>query len=157
MRNAKGLILAAMLCIGAGSRAEEPFRRIVIPMEEHGYQHFESQVIRSAEELEKLFDSSKDGWNKREEFEKNLKDVKFDFTKEALVLLRHTEGSGSTKVTFEEPELVGATLKCKVSRSEPEIGTADMAYYAFVLAVKKEKVKEVKFTSHGKTVTLKTE
>ncbi len=86
------------------------------------------------------------GWNQRQAFEDALRNAKLDFSKEALVLLRHTEGSGSVKVAFETPVLKGRKLLCEI-KGKPIPpgygGTADMAYYCFALAVSKAHVSEV--------------
>ncbi|HYF51211.1 MAG TPA: hypothetical protein VEJ63_17480 [Planctomycetota bacterium] len=149
------LSLAACLALAVCAADAEPYRSIDVPQQEHGYQNFESKVIKTQAELDAFLKNPGEAWNERKKFEEGLKAPKIDFEKEALVLLRHTEGSGSVQVTFEKPKLEGTTLKCKVSRKEPEIGTADMAYYTFALVVDKTKVKKVEFTSAGKTVELK--
>jgi hypothetical protein len=94
-----------------------------------------------------LKDTSKQsGWNNRQEFEDALRNAKVDFTKEALVLLRHSEGSGSVQVTFETPKLEARKLLCEI-RGRPIPpgygGTADMAYYCFAVAVSKSTVSQV--------------
>jgi len=78
--------------------------------------------------------STQIGW--RQEFEDALLNAKVDFSKEALVLLRHNEGSGSVQVTFETPILQGTRLLCEI-RGKPLQGggTDDTAYYCFAVAV----------------------
>lgn len=66
-----------------------------------------------------------------------------DFENEVLILVRHTEGSGSVGVAFKTPIVMLKTLVCKIERKEPEVRTADMAYYCFALAVSKSVVQEV--------------
>ncbi len=89
--------------------------------------------------------STQIGWSNRQEFEDALLNAKLDFTKEALVLLRHTEGSGSVQVTFETPILQDTRLLCEIRGSIPHgfLGTADMAYYCFAVAVFKSAVSQV--------------
>ena len=86
------------------------------------------------------------GWNHRQGFEDALLNAKVDFSKEALVLLRHTEGSGSVKVTFETPILKDRNLICEIQGKPipPGYGgTGDMAYYCFAVAVSKAHVSQV--------------
>ncbi len=126
----------------------QPFRIIPIPTREHGYNNFESKVFMSQKDLDVFLTdkSTQMGWNNRQGFEDALLNAKVDFSKEALVLLRHTEGSGSVKVTFETPVLQDRTLLCEI-RGEPippgHGGTADMAYYCFAVAVSKAQVSQV--------------
>ena len=90
--------------------------------------------------------STQTGWNNRQGFEDALRNAGVDFAKEALVLLRHSEGSGSVQVTFETPILQGRNLLCEI-RGKPIPpgygGTADMAYYCFAVAVSKSQVSQV--------------
>ena len=86
------------------------------------------------------------GWNNRQGFKDALLNAKLDFSKEALVLLRHTEGSGSVKVEFGTPILKDQTLLCEIQgKAIPRGygGTADMAYYCFAVAVSKAHVSKV--------------
>jgi hypothetical protein len=105
-------------------------------------------VIMSQKDLDSFLTgtSTQIGWNSRQAFEDALRDAKLDFSKEALVLLRHTEGSGSVPVTFETPFLRERALVCEIrGRPIPSGygGTADMAYYCFAVAVSKAHVSEV--------------
>ena len=104
-------------------------------------------MITSQKELDSfLADSRQRGWNGRQAFEDALVNAKLDFSKEALVLLRHTEGSGSVRVAFETPVLSDRNLLCKIEgRPIPPGygGTADMAYYCFAVAVSKAQVSKV--------------
>jgi hypothetical protein len=143
-------LLSAILT-PAGQLANESaqsFRIIPIPKSEHGYSNFASIAIMSKNEMDSfLKDTSKQiGWNNRQEFEASLRNAKLDFTKEALVLLRHTEGSGSVKVTFETPILQNRKLLCEIQgRPFPPGygGTADMAYYCFAVVVSKSDVSQI--------------
>src|SRR5258705_7506719 len=116
----------------------QSFKIIPIPTRENGYNNFASIVFMSKKDLDSfLTDTSTQlGWNNRQEFEDALLNAKLDFSKEALVLLRHTEGSGSVQVTFETPILQGTNLLCEI-RGKPLQGggTDDMAYYCFAVAV----------------------
>lgn len=126
----------------------QPFRIIPIPTRENGYGNFASIVFTSQKDLDSFLrdTSTQSGWNHRQKFEDALLDAKVDFNKEALVLLRHSEGSGSIKVTFERPVLKDRKVLCEI-RGRPIPpgygGTTDMAYYCFALAVSKADVSQV--------------
>lgn len=142
------LLLAALFHPGQLIDASvQSFRIIPIPTREYGYNNFASIAFMSQNELDAfLKKQSKQIWNKRQAFEDALLNAKVDFSKEALVLLRHTEGSGSVKVTFETPVLQGRNLVCEIKgRPIPPGfgGTGDMAYYCFAVAVSKAHVSQV--------------
>lgn len=124
------------------NQSVESFREIRIPVRDDGYQNFQSMVIMSKEELDSFLKDTltQMGWHNRREFEDALVNANVDFSKEALVLLRHTEGSGSVQVTFERPVLRERSLVCEI-RGKPfppgSGGTTDMAYYCVALAVSK--------------------
>lgn len=143
-------LLLAILFHPAQSNDEsaQSFRIIPIPSRENGYSNFESIAFMSKTELDAFLanTSTQIGWNHRKAFEDVLLNAKVDFSKEALVLLRHTEGSGSVKVTFETPILQGRNLLCEIrgrAFSPGYGGTTDMAYYCFALAVSKAHVSQV--------------
>lgn len=145
-----GCLLLAILS-HAGQLTDEStqsFRIIPIPNRETGYGNFASIVFMSKKNLDSFLTdtSTQMGWNNRREFEDVLLNAKLDFSKEALVLLRHTEGSGSIQVTFETPILQDGKLLCEI-RAKPIPpgygGTADMAYYCFAVAVSKSQVSQV--------------
>lgn len=129
-------------------QSAQSFRIIPIPTREHGYRNFASIVFMSQKDLDSFLKdtSTQIGWNHRQKFEDALLNAKLDFSKEALVLLRHTEGSGSVKVVFETPILQGRNLLCEI-RGRPIPpgygGTGDMAYYCFAVAVSKAQVSQV--------------
>ena len=125
------------------------FRVIPIPAREHGYYTFKSIVIRSQKDLDSFLTdnrSRRGGWKKKRAFEDALINAKLDFSKEALVLLRHTENSWSVHVAFETPVLRDRTLHCEINGKliPPGYGgTGDMAYYCYALAVSKAHVSKV--------------
>jgi hypothetical protein len=126
----------------------QSFRIIPIQKRENGYSNFASIAFMSKDDLDSFLKktSTQIGWNNRQEFEDALRNAKLDFTKEALVLLRHTEGSGSVQVTFETPILQARRLLCEIlGKPIPPgyAGTADMAYYCFAVAVSKSAVSQV--------------
>jgi hypothetical protein len=126
----------------------QSFKIIPIPTRENGYSNLASIVFMSKKDLDSFLTdtSTQIGWNNRQGFEDALLNAKLDFSKEALVLLRHTEGSGSVKVTFETPILQGRNLLCEI-RGRPippgYAGTGDMAYYCFAVVVSKAQVSQV--------------
>ena len=143
------LLLAILLHAGQlMDNSAQSFRIIPIPNRENGYSNFASIVFMSKEDLDSfLTDTSRQiGWNNRQDFEDALRNAEVDFAKEALVLLRHTEGSGTVQVTFEMPILQDRKLSC-VIRGRPIPpgygGTADMAYYCFAVVVSKSAVSQV--------------
>lgn len=141
------LITSSLLLFCAVSHApaqENPgFRLVNVPQREHGYHSFDSQVIDSQRKFDDFIKQveNQGAWNNRPAFLKALTDAKLDFTKESLVLLRHTEGSGSNAVSLAPPELKDDSLICEIQRAVPQIGTADMAYHCFAVAVEKGKAK----------------
>jgi hypothetical protein len=126
----------------------QSFRIIPIPIRETGYSNFASIVFMSKKDLDSFLTdtSTQIGWNNRQGFEDALLNANLDFSKEALVLLRHTEGSGSVQVTFETPILQDRNLLCEI-RGRPippgYAGTGDMAYYCFAVALSKAQVSQV--------------
>jgi len=154
------LFLLAPACAQEGGPTEgaASVRTIPIPKREHGYSNFDSTVIASQGGLDKFLKttSKKDdmGWNDRTGFEKALAQAKIDFSREALVLLRHTEGSGSVRIGFRPPRVDKKRVICRIDRKEPEVGTADMAYYCFALAVPKAVISEVEMRIAGRKSTI---
>jgi hypothetical protein len=143
------LLLATLFHLGQSTNRSAPsFRIIPIQKRETGYSNFASIAFMSKDDLDSFLKntSTQIGWNTRQEFEDALRNAKVDFTQEALVLLRHTEGSGSVQVTFETPILQNRRLLCEI-RGRPIPpgygGTADMAYYCFAVAVSKSVVSQV--------------
>lgn len=130
------------------NESSQSFRIIPIPARENGYGSFESIVFMSKRDLDSFLTntSTQIGWNNRRGFEDALLNARVDFSKEALVLLRHDEGSGSTRVTFETPILQGRTLVAEIQGKPipPGYGgSTDMAYYCFAVAVSKARVSQV--------------
>ncbi len=149
-------VLVVLLVFAGCFQAEggASVRRIPIPKREHGYSNCESTVITSQGALDAFLktesEAQKMGWNNRLDFDKALAVARVDFNKEALVLLRHTEGSGSVQVDFGSPVVHGKTVICHIDRKEPEMGTADMAYYCFALAVARSTVTDVALRMPGR-------
>jgi len=140
-------VLTAVVPTGVAQDSKESkgYRIVGIPGREHGYGNFETQVIASAKDLDAFLKKveGQQGWNDRAAFLKGIAAGKVDFDKEALVLIRQTEGSGSNKVGLAAPELKGDKLVATLNREVAGIGTADIADYCFAVAVEKGKVKTV--------------
>ncbi len=152
-----GMVALLVVFVSASNiRAEEAasLRIIPIPKEEHGYSNFESTVITSQSDMDTFLQKGSKGqdmgWNNRADFEKALAQAKLDFDRESLVLLRHTEGSGSVQINFRQPRFKEKNIICQIDRKEPEMGTTDMAYYCFALAVAKTDVTEVEMQISGR-------
>ncbi len=148
------MVAGTMLAAGVCADEPAPFRMIPIPAEEHGYSNFDSMVIATPSALEAFMRAGavEQGmaWNNRADFDDALKRAAPDFDRESLVLLRHTEGSGSVRVNLRNPHVVDRRLVLQIERTETEIGTAVMAYYCFALAVVKGEVTSVSLEAPGR-------
>ena len=152
-----GTCVAALCAVSVFFLAEwnqdpEGVRSIDIPFRESGYHHFESQVIRSQPELDAFVNQvhwAERSWNHRDEFIDGICLAKVEFKKEVLVLLRHTEGSGSVEVGFRRPRVVAKPMTCDAVKKTPRLGTCDMAYYCVAFAVATEQVETVEVRVNG--------
>lgn len=122
--------------------------QLEIPKREHGYRNFDARLLTSEAGLEAFIADVKtqDGWNNREAFVSGLRADKLDFAKSALLLLRHTEGSGSVRVWLEPAVTRGDELVVEIGKEVPPMGTKDMAYYCFALVVPLDAAKRVRIT-----------
>jgi hypothetical protein len=125
----------------------KPFRIIPIPHEQGFYSLIPSMVISSQKELNhflvKYQGVGPDLGYDQQGFIEAITAAKIDFNREALVLLQHTEGSGTPQVTFAEPMLKAHRLICRIEVESVQEGNCMMAYYCFALAVSKEQIREV--------------
>lgn len=142
-----GLLLLTML-FSTGlptNERSESFRVISIPKRENGYSNFASITFTSKDEFDSFIrhTSRQIGWNNRQGFEDALRNANIDFTQEALVLLRHSEPSGSVPVTFETPILKDTRLVCEIRGKAILGGTTDEADYCFAVVVSKSTVTQV--------------
>lgn len=146
------IVVALFLASGCGGGAGPPdapqtFRTVSIPKRENGYGKFDSVVIGSRAELDRFLSAraSEPSWGSAQsDFVRAIEETNLDFAREALVLIRHTEGSGSVPVSFDAPRLDSTRLVSTIRReSLSGPGTGDMAYYALALAVSKDKVSAV--------------
>src|SRR5262245_52778549 len=112
------LFLLPVIAMAESSEQDKSFRLVNVPAREHGYGNFKSQVIDSQEKFDAFIKQveKQQGWNNRDGFLKALSGAKLDFAKEALVLIRKTEGSGSNKVSLATPELKDDKLVCVINR-----------------------------------------
>ncbi len=150
----KFLVLIALLvilfisisCDSSSNSVSEPeivspndVSSIVIPNREHGYQFLENTVIKSSEKFDQFIEdvTNQQFWNNKDAFISVLQSEDIDFNIYNIIIFPHTEGSGSITVTPQEPVWEGGKVIIDIRRDVPEIGTADMAYYAFVYKVSK--------------------
>ncbi len=122
------------------------FRIVPILPRENGYSNFASVAFTTKEQFESFISKTpaQIGWNNRREFENALREANIDFSREALILLRHTESSGSVAVTFDPPILKDSKLICKIhGKAVVGMATGDMADYCFAVVVSKSAVTQV--------------
>jgi hypothetical protein len=143
------LVLALLFSpVQSINETAQSFRIIPIPARENGYGNFKTIALKSQKDLDSFLKDTRtqSGWNHRQKFEDALLTARIDFSKEALVLLRHTEGSGSVKVGFETPLLKDRNLLCEIRGipiPEGYGGTGDVAYYCYAVVVSKAHVSQV--------------
>lgn len=113
--------------------------KIAIPVREHGYNNFKTQVIKTQTELDHFVEEVKqqEGWNKKENFLETLLLKKIDFSYYNLLLYRITESSGSTILSVDAPSGNAKNITIVIGRDEPSMGSSDMAYYALAYKVAK--------------------
>ncbi|HIP50501.1 MAG TPA: hypothetical protein EYG94_00305 [Campylobacterales bacterium] len=130
--------------------------KITIPVREHGYNNFNTQVLSSQEELDNFIATIKKqkSWNKRENFISSLSLLPVDFNKYNILLYRMTESSGSTVLAVEAPKGNNKHVLIKIGRDRPNVGTADIAYYALAYKVAKS-VQDITFDNGLKKHVIK--
>ena len=113
--------------------------RVNIPDREQGYSNLKDTVIHSRTELDLYLQSIKPqaGWNNKAAFVNGLQNEPVPFDLMNILIYFHTEGSGSIGVSLAEPVWEGGNAVIAITRTVPEIGTADMAYYAYAFTIKK--------------------
>ncbi len=129
--------------------------RIDIKEREHGYHNFKSMVITTSDSLNHFLDmvARQPAWNDKDIFIDILTAAAIDFSTHNLLLIRHTEGSGSNQVSIGKPCLSAQKLTFDIKRHVPSIGTTDMAYYCFAYMVPTE-YESILIQVEGKTDTL---
>lgn len=114
---------------------------IEIPFREHGYSQHSSKVLSSQEELDSFLTQvgNDESWNNKTDFLAKLQDTPIDFSLHNLLFYRITEPSGSIKVVVENNTIAinNNEVTITIERTVPDVGTADMAYYAVAYKVAK--------------------
>ena len=130
--------------------------KITIPVREHGYNNFNTQVLSSQHKLDNFIATIKKqkSWNKRENFINSLTLFPVDFSKYNILLYRMTESSGSTVLAVDAPKGSDKHVIIKIGRDKPNIGTDDMAYYALAYKVAKH-VQDITFDNGIKKHVIK--
>jgi len=120
--------------------------KITIPVREHGYQHFKTILINSQESFNIFLDKiqKQKNWNQKTNFLSSLKHSNINFKTYNLLLYRITEASGSTILSVDVPKGNKENINIKIEKNTPQIGTADMAYYALAYKISKS-VKQITF------------
>jgi hypothetical protein len=146
--------------------AKSDILQITIPVREHGYQNFDTQVLSTQTALDAFIEGIKkqgeaehkvkksSTWNQKENFIDSLTTNPIDFSKYNLLLYRITEKSGSTVLSVEPPKGTSTDGIIELGRDDPEIKTGDMAYYALAYKVAKS-VKTITFDNGLKKHTIK--
>ncbi|MDW8343374.1 MAG: hypothetical protein RMM51_02670 [Verrucomicrobiae bacterium] len=138
-------IMASVCFADAGGTAVA--RIIAIPRRDNGYGNLEATTITSQEQLDAfLTRAAKErelAWQNFEAFQQSLRQAAIDFAREALVILPHTEPSGSISVDLRLLRVEDNRLICQIDRHVPAIGTDDMAYHCFAIVVGQSQVREI--------------
>jgi len=119
---------------------QESIKNIDIPFKDHGYSQYSSRVITS----QKAFDTfimqinNSNNWNRKTEVLEELKNAEIDFKNNNLLFYRITRGSGSIHLNVDNNILLkNNNITIKIEETRPNMGTADMAYYALAYKVDK--------------------
>jgi hypothetical protein len=104
--------------------SENPIKGIAeipIPRREHGYKHFDSIVLGSDKDLAAFLDgvATQQHWNDKAAFVIALKNANIDFQITSLLLIRNTAGSGSYRVSLEEPVISGKDIVFQIKWDSP--------------------------------------
>lgn len=130
----------------SNNQSEAPFRSINIAPGD--FSRFDSMAITTSEDFKAFLEElSQQPENRGQGLIDALLNAKIDFNREALVLLRHDEGSISARVSFETPVLQDKTLLCEIRGELPGMGLAVVGYHCFALAVSKSLVDKVQLNS----------
>jgi len=120
--------------------------KIPIPVREEGYSNFDTQVLSTQNQFDNFMAkvNEQKSWNQKENFIDSLTLHPIDFKRYNLLLYRITENSGSTVLSVHVPKGDNRQITIKIGHDKPEIGTADVAYYALAYRVAKS-VQEITF------------
>ncbi len=153
--------------------AKKVFRQVPMPSKDpgrhgvgYGNYSFSSGAIRTQAEFDYFLGQLESGKHtySSPKLHAALKDLVLDFDKEALLLLRHWVGSGSTIVRFGTPSLSLSTtpemgrsrkiltLRIDLPKSRELMGTADEAQYCFPVVVDTDQVDMVVLEVEGSIV-----
>ena len=144
------VMLAMLLPPGVLKNADEPaFRTIDISRTDNGYTYFDSMAITSSQEFNAFLEevSQQQRWSNKQAFVDALVNAKIDFNRETLILLQHTEGSASARVSFETPVLKDKTLLFEIRGELQGLGIGVVAFYGFAFVVSKSLVNKVQFNA----------
>lgn len=127
---------------------EVHLRKLEIPSCEHGYNNFDTCLLTSEAKLGSFIAevSRQEGWNNRGAFVSVLRTAQIDFTKSSLLLMRHTEGSGSVRIWLELAVIRGDEMVVRIGKDVPSMSNMSMAYYCFALAVPRDVAQRVRIT-----------
>ena len=132
-------------------------KNIAIPFREHGYSEQSSKLITSETEFDKFITQigNADSWNKKTETLTILQDENIDFKTHNLLFYRITEGSGSIKLVVKHDKMTidNNQISIPIDRTVPNVGTADMAYYALAYSVNK-KIETITFDDSTQKVVI---
>jgi len=130
--------------------------KIPIPVREHGYRNFETQVLSSQSDLDNFIATIKKqkSWSKKENFISSLTLLPVNFNKYNILLYRMTESSSSTVLAIDAPKGNDKHVLIEIGRDKQNVGTTDMAYYALAYKVAKS-VQDITFDNGLKKHVIK--
>jgi len=130
--------------------------QIPVPVRQHGYKNFETEVLTTQEEFDNFITEVKKSkkWEKKQNLIDSLTLSSIDFTKYNLLLYRITESSGSTVLSVDAPKGTHKNIVIIIGRDKPNVATTDMAYYTLAYRVAKS-VDDITFDNEIKKNTIK--
>lgn len=141
------LIVLLVGCLHSSIASENPiFETLKMSNRDHWYSHFKTTVINTPQEYRDFLKSASIDPDQPHSFHNTVASLSAWVDTHTMVLIRHTESSGSTKVSFQVSQASPDTLLCKISRIPPgpcDIGTCDMAYYCFGIMGQRSLIKKV--------------
>ena len=156
------VVLAVALAGGCSAEKSPPsgsYRWVDSPARNWMFSYVSTQKICSPADLEPLLDLFA-AYEEGILLVSVLEDVKFDPATECMVILSHSETSGANEVIRQKPYVnPKGELVCKFSRRTPdggataeagEEGIPDMAYYGYVMIVKRDAFTNVVLRVEGK-------
>ena len=135
---------------------ESTILKITIPVREHGYSNFDTQVLSNQHALDTFITSIKEqkSWKQKDNFVSSLTSFPIEFKKYNLLLYRMTESSSSTVLAIDVPKGSTQHILIEIGRDKPNLGTTDMAYYALAYKVAKS-VQDITFDNGLKKHVIK--